>query len=93
MRYASYTETYDEKAEDPDKAHQYHFTTIQCPIGGSKCQGGKVITVYGEDLFKYQSLGALIQDAFPYLSPGDRQQLMSGHCDPCYEELFSEEED
>ena len=92
MRYASYTETYDEKAEDPDKAHQYHFTTIPCPIGGSKCQGGKVITVYGEDLFKYQSLGALIQDAFPYLSTDDRELLMSGICKPCFDDMANEEE-
>jgi len=37
------------------------------------------VKVKAEDLFKYRN-GALIQDAFPYLSKKDREFLISGMC-------------
>jgi hypothetical protein len=29
----------------------------------------------------------MIQQAFPYLSPGEREQLITGMCDGCFEDL------
>lgn len=37
----------------------------------------KVLKVYPEDLLRYHE-GALIQDAFPYLSDDDREFIMTG---------------
>lgn len=33
------------------------------------------------------------QDAFPSMSPGDRELLISGTCGPCFEAMFPPEED
>ena len=35
--------------------------------------------------------GALIQNAFPFLSPEDREFLMTGMCPECQEQIFREE--
>ena len=39
--------------------------------------------------------GMPIQDALPELSAGEREMLLSGTCDPCFDEMFpvTEEED
>ena len=34
------------------------------------------------------SEGELIQDVLDYLTPGERELLMSGTCDTCWDELF-----
>jgi hypothetical protein len=35
--------------------------------------------------------GELIQDALPELSSGERELLISGTCDDCWDEMFPEE--
>lgn len=35
--------------------------------------------------------GMLIQDAFPDLTPADREALITGICDKCWENTFEEE--
>ena len=35
--------------------------------------------------------GALIQDAMPHLSAGQRELLISGICETCFDETFPEE--
>ena len=35
--------------------------------------------------------GMYIQKAFPELSPGDRELLMSSICDPCFDKMFGDE--
>ena len=37
--------------------------------------------------------GALIQDAFPELTAGERELLISGTCDACWERFFPSELD
>jgi len=37
--------------------------------------------------------GELIQDAFPMLSSGEREMLISQTCDDCWTEMFGEPED
>lgn len=59
------------------------------------CNKEIVITVDEEDIKKYEN-GALIQDAFPYLTPDEREIMISGMCGDCwqkYMESFDEEED
>ena len=36
--------------------------------------------------------GALVQDAFPYLTPNEREALISGLCPWCWEQTFGKEE-
>jgi hypothetical protein len=36
--------------------------------------------------------GEYIQTALPNLSAGEREFLMSGTCDPCFDKLFKEED-
>lgn len=35
--------------------------------------------------------GAFIQDAFPTLTPGEREQILNGTHDACFESMFPEE--
>jgi len=40
-----------------------------------------------EDLEAWEN-GELIQDALPYLTAGERELLISGTCDDCWEKMF-----
>ena len=58
------------------------------------CFCGKVTTarVNGFDLFKYNN-GALVQDAFPDLTPAERDALfISGLCETCWNDLMLDED-
>ena len=82
MNYESYTE------QDSEKGHQYLFT-VRCP----QCQETEVITVNGPDLFEYNQGTKAVQLCFPYLTASQRERLfMSGICDPCWQEMFGDEE-
>ena len=54
-----------------------------CPL----CKRKNSITVDKNDYEKWHS-GTLIQRAFPYLSPAEREMLKTGICDTCWKELF-----
>lgn len=50
------------------------------------------VTVKSEDLDKYMN-GALIQEAFPYLSADERELCMSGIDSSTWNSMFKEEDD
>ena len=50
------------------------------------------ISVIGPDYDRWKS-GELIQDAMPYLSPDEREILISGTCGPCFDRMFCEGDD
>lgn len=56
-----------------------------CPICGHEHE----LTVDFEQYLTYQS-GELVQDAFPHMSPTDRERFVSGLCPDCQEEVFRE---
>lgn len=56
-----------------------------CPICGREHE----LIVDFEQYLEYQS-GALVQDAFPHMSPTDRERFVSGLCPDCQEEVFRE---
>jgi DNA-directed RNA polymerase subunit RPC12/RpoP len=63
---------------------------------GFKCRNcGKnfVFPVYEDDILRYQSGEVNIQDAFPYISPGYRELMISHICPDCWDELFGFEEE
>lgn len=45
-----------------------------------------------EDMKRYEN-GALVQDAFPYLSPGQREFIMTGATPEEWNEVFEDEDD
>ena len=45
------------------------------------------LTVTEESVDNYRK-GMLIQDAFPYLTPDERELLISGICGKCFDNLF-----
>ena len=55
-----------------------------CP----RCGKTQSITVESEEWDVYQ-LGALVQEAFPDLNPSEREVLLSGMCNPCWNEMTS----
>lgn len=68
-----YTENYSEGS--------YTFHTV-CP----ECRKVHDVTVPGAGLFQYNS-GMPIQAAFPGLTADEREMLMTGMCDPCWQNL------
>lgn len=56
-----------------------------CPICGESYE----ITVEFADYLDWQS-GELVQNAFPYLFPEEREMLLSGICPECWERVFGE---
>ena len=51
------------------------------------CNTVVTLEVVAKDLEDWKS-GTLIQRALPYLSPGERELLISGTCDGCWEAMF-----
>lgn len=57
----------------------------------TECKKGFSIEVELNDFAKWQS-GKHIQHTFPYLSPGERELLISGICGECFDKLFDNNE-
>lgn len=49
------------------------------------CGHANEIAVNEKDYFDWAFDGALVQDAFPYLSADEREMLISGICPTCWE--------
>lgn len=60
-----------------------------CPFCGTE----QVVRI--NDLADYNRWlgGTVIQEAMPYLTASEREALMTGICDPCWKETFSETDD
>ena len=54
-----------------------------CPFCGNK----SFVDVTGDDYFAWVA-GDLIQDAFPYLSAGEREVIKTGICPACWDGMF-----
>jgi hypothetical protein len=50
------------------------------------------LSVNALDLFKWQQ-GALIQEVLSYLTPDERELLISQTCKKCWDKMFEEEDD
>lgn len=61
---------------------------IECKL----CHKLVTVVVKRHDYFDWKE-GKLAQDAFPYLSEGEREVIMSMICEPCFDEMFEEEDD
>jgi hypothetical protein len=63
--------------------------TPECPL----CFEGGTITVNADQWQKYANGSALVQDAFPDMTPDDREMLISGTHASCWEVLWIDEEE
>lgn len=61
---------------------------ITCPQCGKQTS----IRIWLHDLLKWRN-GAYIQDAFRYLTPGEREAMLSGICEPCFDAKFGNEDE
>lgn len=68
-----------------------HAMTIICTC--PHCHKVHEVEVDFEDYTNYMMGDANIQDAFPYLSANEREYLLSGLCEGCWDSLFAEEEE
>lgn len=66
---------------------QVWIRTTPCVMCGK--QHELVVSQAGYESWQY---GNHIQDALPELSPDDRELLISGTCDNCFNNLFEEKE-
>lgn len=63
------------------------------PVGAFNCRKTEEITVKTADLRAYLNASQgdpkrHIQNAFPYLTPDQRERLQSGTCPPCWERMW-----
>jgi hypothetical protein len=57
------------------------------PITCEHCKDEYVIVVKAKDKKAWDE-GEYIQDAFPYLTAGQRELLISQTCDDCFDKMF-----
>lgn len=60
----------------------------RCPF----CGRGNEVEVNEIDYLDWDD-GVHVQDAFPYLSAGEREMLVSGICPDCWDKMFGQMED
>jgi hypothetical protein len=76
----------------PDLAHTTTYDKhmiCQCRL----CKKYSVVSVHQADFDDWQSSRKFVQDAFPYLSNGDREILISNTCNNCWQDMFGSMED
>lgn len=65
---------------------------IKLEIACVLCGNTHSVMVKEEDYTKYLE-GELVQKAFPYLNATQREQIISGLCPRCQEDIFGTEEE
>lgn len=69
------------------------ISKITIPVKCRCCGTEYKIRVYPEDLSAFNRGDKLVQEAFPYLSPDDRELLLTRTCPVCWDKLFSRYDD
>ena len=64
------------------------FVVTTCPF----CGGKNKVKVNQKDYLNWQN-GTMIQNAFPYLSVDEREELLSGICPTCWDKYFGSDEE
>jgi hypothetical protein len=63
--------------------------TITCPA----CSGTKQLTVKAIEFDSWMLNRTLIQNALPTLTTSERESIISGYCEKCWETIFKEEKE
>lgn len=69
-------------------ADEIQLIEVTCYV----CRETKMLAVPKEAYRRWKNKELLIQDAFPRLSTGDRELLISQTCGPCFDSLFAADE-
>ena len=58
-----------------------------------RCNKTYTLEVKEDDAIEYMFSNSrrYIQDIFPYLTPGERELLISGTCETCFHEMFGQD--
>ena len=67
---------------------EYRVTSLPCP----QCKGAMRLDITGDKLFLYHQ-GGFVQDVFPNQPLEIRERFLSGYCQPCFDELFPDDDD
>ena len=70
-----------------ENKREYIVMTL-CPFCGEMHE----VHVNEDDYWDWQD-GALVQDAFPYLTADEREMLISGICPKCWDKTFGGDEE
>ena len=65
---------------------KFELETI-CPICGKKHTISVNRFEFSDGIQMYRYQGALIQDAFPRFTPSQREFLLTGICDSCWDKI------
>lgn len=60
------------------------LVNCECP----HCEHSYTVVVSTDDYARWKQRKLLVQDAFPYLTAAEREQLITGICPPCWEDLW-----
>lgn len=72
--------------KEKEKLNEYITYQVKCTC----CKETYNIPVYEEDMEQFLNGDALVQDAFPYLAPWQREMFLSGICPTCWYNSFNE---
>ena len=64
-------------------------TTVMIETACPFCGAAHMIEVNLTDYWDWKD-GKLAQDAFPYLTPDEREMLISGICPKCWDSMFAQ---
>lgn len=62
---------------------------IECP----RCHKIVELPLKEAELLAWNSKETFVQDQFPQLTPGQREMLLSGICEKCWNEIFPEDDE
>lgn len=68
-------------------------TTIEVMVTCRFCGKSHILKVKQEDFFSWKTGEKLVQNAMPYLTPSERELLISNTCETCWDKMFADHED
>lgn len=71
----------------PNAANRDLYLNVQC----RQCREIVALDVNEQDFAAWHR-GLSVQHAMPYLTPGEREILISNICEPCFDAIFSSDE-
>jgi hypothetical protein len=75
------------QSERKISGNSIEVTTLPCMVCGTR----HTFTLNYGAYMRWQR-GQYVQDCFPEMSPGDREILINGTCDECFNQLFPAED-
>ena len=66
--------------------------TLQLSVKCRCCGKTYKLRVRPDDLYAWQNGDLLVQEAFPYLKPEERELLLTRTCPTCWDNMFSQDE-